>query len=109
MPETVMVPLITFVPLCVMSAEIGEKTTEKVHVPPAPSVVPVQVSPVTAKLASEKPILFTVVEVPDWFVIITGHALEVEPTETDGVKFRKGQLKVSELDTAVPLIVIVLE
>ena len=47
--------------------------------------------------------LLMVVEVPDWFVKVTGHGLEVEPTGTVGVKLRKGQLKVKELDTAIPL------
>jgi hypothetical protein len=45
----------------------------------------------------------SVVAVPDEFVNVTGHGSELVPTETVGVKFRPGQLKASELDTAMPL------
>ena len=68
-----------------------------------------QPSPARAKLpelAPVKPMLLTVVDVPDEFVNVTGHGVEVTPTETVGVKFRKGQLKISELDNAVPLTLI---
>jgi hypothetical protein len=110
-PDAVMVPLMMLTPACVTSAANGEKTTENTQLAPAANGWPEQLSPLLAiaKLRSVKVTTgeASVVLVPDWLVTVTGQAFETAPTPTAGVKFRPGQLKVSDFDSAIPVAVIV--